>query len=274
MARIVSSLDLLLRLKVLGYDNPSRDPWWWPESGTFLTAVSAILTQNVAWSNVERSLDRLRQAGVTSPHALAQCAPEDLEVLIRPSGFYRNKARNLIALAHHLLSDFGSFEAFAANVSRDWLLARRGIGPESADAILNYACYREAFVVDSYTARLLDALGIELHGYDAVQQWCLAGIVGREAELFPKAHNTTSSSRPAASRTTTIALADPTQMSHDSLEHKHGVETKSSLSGSGLPGSMPAAQVYARAHGMIVEYAKANRSGRSIDVAELLSAAQ
>jgi endonuclease-3 related protein len=209
---------------------------------------------------------------VTSAHALAQCAPEDLEVLIRPSGFYRNKARNLIALAHHLLSDFGSFEAFAANVSRSWLLARRGIGPESADAILNYACYREAFVVDSYTARLLDALGIEVHGYDAVQQWCRAGIVGREAELFPNVHNPAPSLYPATLHRTSAAPADASQISHDSLEHDAGA--KSLLSESGISDTMPVAQVYARAHGMIVEYAKANRSGRNIDVTELLSAEQ
>jgi endonuclease-3 related protein len=218
LVEIKTSFELLFRLKALGYDNPSRDLWWWPQSGTFLTAVSAVLTQNVAWNNVERSLANLQQAGMTTPQAIAHTPQECLETLIRPSGFFRNKARNLIALSQSLLDDFGSFGRFVRMVDRDWLLARRGIGSESADAILNYACYQEAFVVDSYTARLLEALGVEAKGYDAVQRWCIEGLSGREGELL---------------------------------------------------GSMSLAQVYARSHGMIVEYCKTNKHGRSIDVKAL-----
>jgi endonuclease-3 related protein len=218
LVEIKTSFELLFRLKTLGYDNPSRDPWWWPQSGTFLTAVSAVLTQNVSWNNVERSLANLQQADITTPQAIAHTPQERLETLIRPSGFFRNKARNLIALSWFLLDDFGSFERFVHMVDRDWLLARRGIGPESADAILNYACYQEAFVVDSYTARLLEALEVEANGYDAVQGWMLEGLSDRANMLFPD-----------------ISLA----------------------------------QTYARSHGMIVEYCKANKHGRSISVEPL-----
>ena len=179
------SFDLLLRLKTLGYDNTSRDPWWWPESGTFTVVVGAVLTQNAKWDRVEHSLENLRKEGLLAPQKLAEYPALSLEALIRPSGFHTAKGRNLRELSRKILEEFESFETFRQSVDRDWLLACRGIGPETADAILNYACYREAFVVDSYTARLLAALGYELTGYDAVQEWMLEGLSGREAELFP-----------------------------------------------------------------------------------------
>jgi endonuclease-3 related protein len=214
------SFELLSRLKALGYDNASRDPWWWPNSGSFETLVGAILTQNTAWERVEISLENLRNARVLAPEALAEYPAASLEALIRPSGFYSAKGRNLRQISRNLLAEFGDFETFRETVDRGWLLAQRGVGPETADAILNYACYREVFVVDSYTARLLEALGWEPESYDAVQAWMVEGLSGRENRLFPE---------------------------------------------------MPVAQVWARSHGMVVEYCKANRTGRRILVDEIKS---
>ncbi len=182
---IATSFDLLILLHTLGYDNSTRDPWWWPHSGTFETLVGAILTQNTTWQSVEKSLDALRQAGLLSPEAFVQTPVEVLEPLIRPSGYYRNKSRNLQALSRALLDDFGDFETFAVQVSRDWLMARRGVGNETADAILNYACYREAMVVDSYTARLLEALGHPQPDYFHVQGWMLEGLPDGCRQVFP-----------------------------------------------------------------------------------------
>jgi endonuclease-3 related protein len=210
---ISDSFELLSLLKTHGYDNTSRDPWWWPDSGRFETLVGAVLTQNTAWERVEHSLDNLRNAGLTDPERLAEYPPDSLEALIRPSGFFRAKARNLRELSRAILEEFGDFGTFRESVEREWLLARRGIGPETADAILNYACYREAFVVDSYTGRLLEALGWELEGYDALQAWMVEGLAGREEELLP---------------------------------------------------GLPVAQVWARSHGMVVEYCKRHRKGRRI----------
>ena len=182
---ITTSTDLLFRIHTLGYDNPTRDPWWWPHSGKFETLVGAILTQNSTWKSVEVSLENLRQAGLLSPEAFVQTPTEVLEPLIRPSGYYRNKARNLSELTHALLEEFGHFETFKGLVSRDWLMARRGIGHETADAILNYACYREVMVVDSYTARLLEALGHPQPEYLPVQSWMLEGLEHGCRHVFP-----------------------------------------------------------------------------------------
>ena len=184
-AMIRDSFELLFRLKKLGYDNTSRDPWWWPASGTFEVVVGAILTQNSNWERVERSLENLRNEDLLNPEKLAEYPAASLEALIRPSGFQTAKGRNLRTLSREIVESFGSFSAFREEVDREWLLARRGIGPETADAILNYACYREAFVVDSYTARLLNAVGYEFGDYDAVQEWMLEGLEGKSERLLP-----------------------------------------------------------------------------------------
>lgn len=156
----------------------SSPPLWWPAYGTFEVVVGAILTQNTQWSRVQISLDNLRIKELLSLHVLAHCDVEELMELIRPSGLFKAKAQSLIRLSQAILEDFGNFETFALSVDREWLLSQKGIGPETADSILCYACARPVMVVDSYTARLLNAFGYEFESYDELQEWCEAGIRG------------------------------------------------------------------------------------------------
>ena len=164
----------LEKLKLLE-NSPSL---WWPSYGTFEVVVGAVLTQNTQWERVQISLDNLRNAEILAPDLLAQTHIETLMELIRPSGLFKAKASNLIRLSHNMIDEFGDFETFALNTDRDWLLSQKGIGPETADSILCYACARPAMVVDAYTARLLNAFGYEFESYDELQEWCEAGIRG------------------------------------------------------------------------------------------------
>ena len=168
---LFSTLEALKLLK----DSP---PLWWPSYGTFEVVVGSILTQNTQWERVQISLDNLRIKELLSLHVLAYCDNEELMELIRPSGLFKAKAQALIRLSSAICDDFGDFETFALTVDRDWLLSQKGIGPETADSILCYACARPAMVVDSYTARLLNAFGYEFESYDELQEWCEAGIRG------------------------------------------------------------------------------------------------
>jgi len=164
----------LERLKLL----ENSPPLWWPSYGTFEVVVGAVLTQNTQWERVQVSLDNLRNAEILAPDLLAQTHIETLMELIRPSGLFKAKASNLIRLSRNLIDEFGDFETFALSVDREWLLRQKGIGPESADSILCYACARPAMVVDAYTARLLNAFGYEFESYDELQEWCEAGVRG------------------------------------------------------------------------------------------------
>lgn len=162
----------LERLKLL----ENSPPLWWPSYGTFEVVVGAILTQNTQWSRVEQSLANLRERELLDPAMIAQCHNESLMELIRPSGLFKAKAANLIRLCRNLLDEYGDFETFSLSVDREWLLSQKGIGPESADSILCYACARAVMVVDAYTARLLNAFGYEFESYDELQEWCEAGV--------------------------------------------------------------------------------------------------
>jgi endonuclease-3 related protein len=154
----------------------NSQPLWWPQHGTFEVVVGAILTQNTQWTRVTVSLDNLVKSDLMTLEALSQIDPEILMELIRPSGLINAKSKNIILLCRTILEEFGSFETFKQDVTREWLLRQKGVGPETADSILCYACERSVMVVDSYTARLLRAFGYEFENYDELQEWCERGI--------------------------------------------------------------------------------------------------
>ena len=180
-----SATELFKLLKQNGYDNSSQDSWWWPNSGTFEVAIGAILTQNTSWGNVEKALNNLKQSNILNLEKIANTPILTLQELIRPSGFYKAKSKNIQQLSKNILEDFETFEQFQEAVSRGWLLAQKGVGQESADAILNYACYKEAFVVDSYTARLLEAFGYEFSSYEELQEWIVESFYKGYKEVYP-----------------------------------------------------------------------------------------
>ncbi len=170
------SADLLARLASLDLDVTARDPWWWPQSGSFSMVVSAILTQKSRYQKVEESLRNLRQHGDITLQMIAGLPQAELSRCIGPSGFYRVKAERLQRLARVILADFGAFDVFRDRVDRAWLLRQPGIGNETADVVLCYGCFREAMVVDAYTQRLLSGFDLHFTGYEALQSWLVQGI--------------------------------------------------------------------------------------------------
>lgn len=129
---------------------------WWPTltSNKFEICIGAILTQNTNWKNAEKALVNLIDANAINPEKIATMPIKMLERLIRPSGFFRQKAKRLKEFSRFVLS-YGSFDKFLSDVTREELLSVKGIGNETADSILLYACEKPFFVVDSYTRRLL-----------------------------------------------------------------------------------------------------------------------
>jgi len=182
---IQTSTELLKLLKDNGYDKATRDSWWWPNSGTFEVVVGAILTQNTKWENVEKSLNNLKNSKLLNLENIANISLEELQELIRPSGFYKAKSKNLKLIAQNIINDFGTFKEFKELATREWLLLQKGVGQETADSILNYACYKEAFVVDSYTNRLLNAFGYEFEKYEELQEWIVDSFYQEYLEVFP-----------------------------------------------------------------------------------------
>jgi endonuclease-3 related protein len=133
---------------------------WWPARSLFEMIVGAYLTQNTAWTNVEKALGSLRRARLLSIDGIRRTPRAKLAVLIRSSGYFRQKAERLKTFVSFLDERYAGsltrmFERPAVEL-RDELLALNGVGPETADSILLYAGNHPVFVVDAYTRRILE----------------------------------------------------------------------------------------------------------------------
>lgn len=133
---------------------------WWPARTPFEVIVGAILTQNTAWGNVEKAIKNLKAANCLSPRKIRDISLPRLAKLIRPSGYYNIKAKRLKSFIDFLFQEYsGSLPQMSQThlpKLRQQLLAVKGIGPETADSILLYACKKPIFVIDAYTRRILE----------------------------------------------------------------------------------------------------------------------
>jgi endonuclease-3 related protein len=155
--------------------------------------VGAILTQNTAWTNVERAIANLRREKLLSPEAIETIPLSRLASLIRSSGYFRQKAKTLKAFVRFLRAEYrGSLTKMfrtATGTLREELLGVRGIGPETADCILLYAGKHPVFVVDAYARRILDRHGL-LRGnrpYEEVQEFFQRSLP-QHASLYNEFH--------------------------------------------------------------------------------------
>ncbi len=136
---------------------------WWPvrrsfEPEWFEVCIGAVLTQNTSWQNVEKALDGLVRENIITPSDIVKADSEKLKKAIKPSGFYNQKAERLKILSG-LILDSG-IDSFQQKIARERLLSAKGIGKETADSILLYACDRPFFVIDAYTRRIFSRIGI------------------------------------------------------------------------------------------------------------------
>ena len=137
---------------------------WWPGEGSFEVIAGAILTQSAAWTNVEMALANMRAAGCWSVAAVHRVPEAELAQLVRSSGYFNAKARKLKAFAAHVAvnyqSDLDRFLSKPTGPLREELLSIHGIGEETADDIMVYAAGKPSFVIDTYTRRIMDRMGI------------------------------------------------------------------------------------------------------------------
>ncbi|GHU88909.1 endonuclease [Clostridia bacterium] len=159
------------------------DPHWWPAKTPYEVIVGAILTQNTAWSNVERAIASFGEE--LSPGRVLALSTDELAELIRPAGFFNQKARYLKEVTAWLERRDPTSDT--ARV-REELLSLKGVGRETADSILLYAFGLPSFVVDAYTARLLSRLNIDAgSNYEAVKA-AFEENLPPDAEVYNRCH--------------------------------------------------------------------------------------
>jgi endonuclease III related protein len=181
---------------------------WWPAHTRFEVIVGAYLTQNAAWTNVELALRALRSERLLSLDGIRRTSLSTLERLIRPSGYFRQKAQRLKTFVAFVDRKYnGSLAKMFSqptNELRGELLGLNGIGPETADSILLYAGNHPVFVVDAYTRRILDRHQIiePTASYEEIRRLfekALAPIVGSQENKPPEIRAEVPSGLPGAS---------------------------------------------------------------------------
>ncbi len=166
---------------------------WWPGKTAFEVILGAILTQNTAWTNVEKALANLKRAGLLHPERLHKARESRVAELIRSSGYYHLKAKKLKAFTQFLFAQhqgrLSHLFKRETGALREQLLAVYGIGPETADSIILYAAGQPVFVVDAYTRRIAARLGLAspTASYDELQQLFMEHLP-RSARLFNEYH--------------------------------------------------------------------------------------
>ena len=146
---------------------------WWPADDPFEVMVGAVLTQNTAWTNVEKAILQLKQHHLLDAQAIMASDIDLLAQVIRPSGYYNIKAKRLRSLCAWYLQQGGAevLATWSMADLRAGLLAVNGVGPETADDIVLYAFYHPVFIIDAYTRRIFSRLGLinEKDSYDELQ---------------------------------------------------------------------------------------------------------
>ena len=166
---------------------------WWPAEAPFEIIVGAILTQSAAWRNVEKAIANLKEAKALSPKALRQLSLAELARLIHPCGYYNAKALKLKSFAHWLGEDYeDNLNKLFANDTdclRQQLLPIHGIGQETADSIILYAANKPVFVIDAYTRRIINRIGLapDSNSYSAYQSLFMNNLP-TDARLFNEYH--------------------------------------------------------------------------------------
>jgi endonuclease-3 related protein len=167
--------------------------YWWPAPEPFEIIVGAILTQSAAWGNVEKAIANLKSAGALSPSALRQLPLIELARLIHPCGYYNAKALKLKSFAHwlgvHYNDNISKLFAHDIDYLRQQLLSLHGIGQETADSIILYAANKPIFVIDAYTRRITNRIGLVPVGnnYSAYQALFMDNLP-TDSKLFNEYH--------------------------------------------------------------------------------------
>ena len=130
--------------------------------GAFEVCMGAVLTQNTAWTSVEKALDALLEKGLRNPEELLSLPVQELAELVRPSGYRNQKSLYLREVARWFMDSYDRLTRPGVNLEaeREALLAVKGVGPETADSILLYAFHLPSFVIDAYTRRVGAAKGL------------------------------------------------------------------------------------------------------------------
>ena len=166
---------------------------WWPAETPFEVIIGAILTQNVSWNNVKNAINNLKKEDLLNPEQLHNIDPDEIAPLIKSSRFYNQKTRKIKNFMKFFFDDYnGNLSNMSKEdpiLLRQKLLKIKGLGEETVDSILLYACDKPIFVVDAYTKRIFSRYGLieENANYEKVQVFFMDNLP-QDIKLFNDYH--------------------------------------------------------------------------------------
>jgi endonuclease-3 related protein len=137
---------------------------WW-KGNEFEICIGAVLAPQTKWVKVEEALNNLKKNGLLEPDALSKADAEKVRKLIKPVNFNRQKAERIISFAEFYKHNRDAIRKLPLEEARKLLLQLKGVGEETADSILLYAFNRPSFVIDAYTMKILECMGINAKRY-------------------------------------------------------------------------------------------------------------
>jgi endonuclease-3 related protein len=170
---------------------------WWPTitefDPEFEVIIGAILTQQATWKQVEKAIENLKKENLLSPEKLSNANPKRVQLLVRPSGFYKQKSKRIVNFSKYMMEIYdGNLKKFFNKPTeelRKELLGLDGIGKETADSILLYAADKLIFPIDAYTFRIFERIGLisEKENYDHLQQF-IQERLKRDLKMYGEFH--------------------------------------------------------------------------------------
>lgn len=163
------------------------------ESEKFEICVGAILTQNTSWKNVEKAIESLNKNRMMSPQKIASLSLPSLSMLIKSSGFFKQKGIKLKRFSEYLLKNHPEglsqwFKNTKTDDLREELLSLYGIGPETADSIILYAAEKPKFVIDAYTLRIFERIGLFTNTNYSDAQKCFEENLPKDVFMYQEYH--------------------------------------------------------------------------------------
>lgn len=139
------------------------DSGWWPAESKEEIIIGAIMIQNTNWRNADRAVAAFREQTGFAPDKIHHLSTPELQALVRPAGFYKNKSRAVKAIFTWLAQYNYNYQAIARSFGSDLrteLLKLHGIGNETADVLLTYIFEVTTFISDKYARILFTELGV------------------------------------------------------------------------------------------------------------------
>jgi endonuclease-3 len=111
-----------------------------------------------------------------TPAALAAAEPAEVEALVRPTGFYRQKAKSILAASRDLVERFGG----EVPAKLEDLVTLRGVARKTANVVLGNAFGVPGLAVDTHMTRVNQRLGLTSNEDPVKIEADLAELVPRE----------------------------------------------------------------------------------------------